>query len=95
MWRIALRLTARPAFRDEDSDRRHIEKFHEDGLSNQLAAHLDAELKQDPLLWQVETRVRMLMGARGHEGHNLARSTAKRQLTNHPQKAEAGVAAPI
>jgi len=69
------------AFRDEESDQRHIEyfqsleKFHEDGLPDELPAHLEEELKHDPHLYELENEVQTLMRA---GGNNQAFSTAKR-----------------
>jgi hypothetical protein len=77
------------AFRDEESDQRHIEyfqgleKFHEDGLPDELPAHLDEELKQDPRLSELEAEVQSLRGA---EGGNQAFSTARRRLTTYFKK---------
>lgn len=77
------------AFRDEESDQRHIEyfqsleKFHEDGLPDELPAHLEEELKQDPHLCELEAEVQTLRGA---EGDNQAFSTAQRRLTTFSKK---------
>lgn len=77
------------AFRDEESDQRHIEyfqgleKFHEDGLPDELPAHLDEELKQDRRLSELEAEVQTLRGA---EGGNQAFSTARRRLTTYCKK---------
>ncbi|KIW99637.1 uncharacterized protein Z518_11050 [Rhinocladiella mackenziei CBS 650.93] len=74
------------AFRDEESDQRHIEyfqsleKFHEDGLPDKLPAHLEEELKQDPRLRELETEVQILTGP---QGSNQAFSAAKRELTKY------------
>ena len=77
------------AFRDEESDQRHIEyfqsleKFHEDGLPDELPAHLEEELKQDPHLRELEAELETL---RGPEGDNQAFSTAQRRLTTYSRK---------
>lgn len=77
------------AFRDEESDQRHIEyfqsleKFHEDGLPDELPAHLEEELKQDLYLCELKAEVQTLRGA---EGDNQAFSTAQRRLTTYSKK---------
>lgn len=77
------------AFRDEESDPRHIEyfqsleKFHEDGLPDQLPAHLLEELKQDSHLRELDAEVQRL---RGVDGDNQAFSTAQRGLTTYWKK---------
>ncbi|KIW11740.1 hypothetical protein PV08_09012 [Exophiala spinifera] len=77
------------AFRNEESDERHIEyfqsieKFHEDGLPTELPAHLEEELKHDGHLCSLEAEVQRL---RGSDGDNQAFSTAQRQLTAYSRK---------
>jgi hypothetical protein len=77
------------AFRDEESDQRHIEyfqsieKFHEDGLPGDLPAHLEEELRQDPHLCELEVKVQRL---RGVDGDNRTFSSAQRELTTYSRK---------
>ena len=77
------------AFRDEESDQRHIEyfqsleKFQEDGLPDELPAHLEDELKRDPHLCELEAELGTL---RGPEGHNQAFSSAQRRITIYWRK---------
>jgi hypothetical protein len=59
------------AFRDEESDQRHIEyfqnfeKFHKNSLSDELPAHLEEELKQNLHLCEFEAEIQMLRRAEG------------------------------
>ena len=77
------------AFRDEESDNRHIEyfqsleKFHEDGLPDRLPTHLEEALQRDLQLCELREAVQSLTQTAG--GHN-ALSKAKRQYTNHLKK---------
>ena len=77
------------AFRDEESDRRHIdffqslEKFHEDGLPDHLPAHLEEGLERDPHLCKLKSQMRMHMGV---DGSHSDFSAAKRQVTTYRRK---------
>jgi hypothetical protein len=77
------------AFRDEESDQRHIkyfqglEKFHEDALPDRLPAHLEEDLGRDPQLCELESDMRLLMGAVGNHSDF---SAAKRRVTTYRKK---------
>jgi hypothetical protein len=77
------------AFRDEDTDNRHIEyfqgleKFHEEGLPDRLPMHLEEALQRNPQLCEMKAEIQALTQA---VGGNDAVSKAKRQYTNHPKK---------
>jgi hypothetical protein len=75
------------AFRDEESDHRHIEyfqsleKFYEEGLPGKLPTHLEEALNRDPLLCELEKEVRTLTA-----GADNALNKAKQRYANHLKK---------
>lgn len=77
------------AFRDEESDHRHIEyfqsleKFHEEGLPGKLPAHLEEALNRDPQLYELEREVQTLTRTAGDDN---TLSKARQRYANHLKK---------
>ena len=77
------------AFRNEESDHRHIEyfqsleKFHEEGLPDKLPTHLEEGLHRDSELCELKEVVQTLTRAVGGDD---ALNKAKQRYTNHLKK---------